>query len=266
MIDVFVMMLHWCASCASDGNVIPGALGAAGGTAGALGSVGPLTPMSDLLPPGTQANPDGSLTWQNPDGTTSTKAPNGAITTTSATGPTTTKYPGGGTETTAPDGTRTVTTPDGHTITWRPDETQTNKEGSGPSTITPYDGLDGDNEKIVGPHDPDPMDDPSGNAIPGFVGGLAVGGVNVALEGASEAAVKTFVQERASDGIVEGAKLGYEAVHGDGAETGAGGDQGGADEHPGEYDEPDATVPDASLGGASGSESGDAGAPSKPPD
>lgn len=42
MIDIFSILVHWCASCVNSGNVIPGAAGVAGGAAGALGGLGGL--------------------------------------------------------------------------------------------------------------------------------------------------------------------------------------------------------------------------------
>lgn len=95
MIDIFAIVMHWCASCAGSGNVIPGAAGVVGGAAGAVGGLGALTPMSDLFPPGTTANPDGSLSWPNPDGTTSTKLPGGVVATTGPDGTTHYRFPDG---------------------------------------------------------------------------------------------------------------------------------------------------------------------------
>lgn len=259
MIDIFAVLVHWCASCVSDGNVIPGAAGVLGGAAGAVGGLGGLTPMRDLLPPGATANPDGSLSWPNPDGTTSTKDANHVITTTSPTGPTTTQYPGGPTETVGTDGTRTVTDSSGHTTTWRPDDTETSQDPGGPSTVSPFDGTDGDDGKYVGPNDKDPMDDPNGNALVGLVAGIGAAANAGVQEGASGA-----IREIVSEGPAEVVKMAWEAAKqkggGEQSEPGSGEGDGGSD-HPGEYDEPDATVPDASVGNTYPSEPGDAGAP-----
>ena len=264
MIDLFSLIAHLCASCANAANTVPGAAGALGGAAGALGGLGGLTPLRDLYPPGATVNSDGSLSWPNDDGTTSTKALNGTITTTSPTGPTTTKYPGGATETTGTDGTRTVTDSRGRSTTWRTDETETSQDPGGPSTVGPFDGLDGDNEKIVGANDPNPMEDRNGNALVGFAGGVGAGlGMSAAKGIIGEAALGRFVEDRVIDGRLEGFELSKDAVHehwNDHPEAGGETEDRGS-EHPGEDDPPDATVPDASVGNTYPSEPGDAGAP-----
>jgi hypothetical protein len=249
MIDIFATMVHWCASCVNSGNVIPGAAGIFGGAAGAVGGLGSLTPMSELYPPGTTANPDGSLSWPNPDGTTTTKGPDGTRTTTSPTGSTTTTGPDGTKVTTAPDGTRTVQTPNGYTETTFPDGTQTEQKPDGTTTTTTG-AADGPQRIDQVPDLPVPLD-PNGNALPGSVGGLVVGVGKVIAEGATELAARSFVIERLGEGTAESGKVALDAAQDQGGEEpsapGSGEADGGPD-HPGEDDPPDATVPDATVG------------------
>lgn len=249
MTDIFAAMMHWCVSCVNSGNVIPGAAGIFGGAAGVVGGLGSLTPMSELYPPGTTANPDGSLSWPNPDGTTTTKGLDGTRTTSSPAGSTTTTRPDGTKVTTAPDGTRTVQTPNGYTETTFPDGTQTEQKPDGTTTTTTG-VVDGPQQIDQVPDLPVPLD-PNGNALPGFLGGSVVGVGKVLAEGATELATQSFVIEKLGEGTVESGNLAVEAVQdqggGEPSEPGSEERDGGS-YHPGEDDPPDATVPDATVG------------------
>ena len=131
MIELLVSLVHFCASCVSDNNVIPPALGALGGAAGAAGGLGGLGGLGGNA--GTGASPgDGA------DGGSGADAPSGNRPqpigdTPPANGPQPIGDQGAAPD--RPDGWGTGKNPDGgHTITYGGTRT-TFEPGGGPVPI-----------------------------------------------------------------------------------------------------------------------------------